>query len=503
MALDSPWVENVLMHEFAHKLDHVRTQARRLVLARATGLVLSVVLPTLLLLITTDWYWRFSTGTRWLLLVSWLTMVFLLCRRFFLPATRFHPSRLTMAHRLEQIHPSLRGHCVPVVGLEDTNQMASNSIQEASRLVSQIRVQDSLKAGPATSWFLLGLGSLVSIVVLSILLPSTTLTGSTRMLLPWLDARWPARTVVESLMDTTNGSVHGRGIPLLLRAANRTPGELSGEVWVTYRIQNETGEGEWRTDLLTDQGGGIHERMISSVGNSVEFRFHTEDASTATQVYTLVELPRILEAHITITPPHWASTVIPTHDFCILKKGRTFPNHQGRPSSKDHTFNSISRQTGPFRVQENWTLPSGHGLSLVGPPTDSPISVVIQKIQHTHWFNGQWRTPSVSYCSHMIPTVFTQVLHGSFHSIHTQTIRPRWLLSPHPTINQYFPRPTCLFPRQVLTTSVFHPWVLKFIQTPPPFTRDQPVPCGSSPGQPGEQQGLWCMSWTLAHCNPK
>ena len=186
-----------------------------------------------------------------------------------------------------------------------------------------------------------------------------------------------------------------------------------------------------------------------------------------------------------------------------MKRGRTFPSHQGHPSLKDHTFISISRRTGPSRIPALRTHPGGQRMSLVGLPTNNPASWRPRKIQPADRLHGQWRSPFVSCCNHTIPMVFMHDLPGWFRSIRMPTERPQWRLSPHPTINQSSPRQACLFPRQVPTTSVFHPWDLKFILTHPPFTRDRPVPCGSSPGRLGEQQGLWSTSWTWARCNQK
>ena len=160
MASDGPGVENVLMREFAHKLDHVRIRARRLVLARAVGLILSMVVPAVLLLVASDWFWRFSVGTRCLLLATFLITTCLLYRKILLPAIGFRPSRVSIAHRIERANPTLRGRCVPVVGLGDTGEAAPDTSDGATHLISKTHVRTAMKPGASSGWFILGLGML-------------------------------------------------------------------------------------------------------------------------------------------------------------------------------------------------------------------------------------------------------------------------------------------------------------------------------------------------------
>ena len=176
------------MREFAHTLDHARKLARRLVLARALGLFLSMVIPSFLLLVAFDWFWRFPMGIRYLFLVAWLFLFCLLFRKILLPIRNFHPSRVSIAHRLERSHPSLRGRCVPVIGLGETDHIASSAMAEVDNIVSGMHVRKAMKPGSSSSWLIFGLGFLISTILLSVILPSTAATGSTRLLLPWVDS---------------------------------------------------------------------------------------------------------------------------------------------------------------------------------------------------------------------------------------------------------------------------------------------------------------------------
>ena len=321
MAPDGSGVENELMREFAHTLDHARKLARRLVLTRAVGLFLSMVIPAFLLLVALDWLWRFPTGIRHLFLVAWLFLFCLLFLKILFPIRNFDPSRVSIAHRLERSHPSLRGRCVPIVGLGETDHMAPEAMEEVGHLISGSHVRRAMKMGPSSGWLVLGLGFLISTIMVSVILPSTMSTGSTRLFLPWIDARWPARTAVESLMNLSSESVHGRGIPMLLRARNKTPGAPSGEVWVSYRVLGSEDD-QWRTELLTDQGEGIHERVVSTTGSRIEFSFHTEDAVTDQQSCELLQLPEITSAHLDTTPPSHLSSRIASRSMDMRHDGR-------------------------------------------------------------------------------------------------------------------------------------------------------------------------------------
>ena len=321
-----PVMDNEGVMNLNRRLDGIRTTARRLLLVRGSSVLTCLFLITLTLVVLFDWFIRFDPWFRLFLLLGIILLVSILLVRVLLPAIRFNPSRTDIALRIEHNHDHADGQIASASQFMESDAephpMAGASISEAEEALRRIPTRDIFRPRGATSWFVCGIILLALVGLTAFLIPSTTSTGLTRIILPLSDTSWPARTAVSSLMDpSSTNMVHGRGTTLLMRARNDTPGIPEGSVWVDYQIHENGGGDGWNSLLLTHQGTGIHERVLDPGGDLIEFRFRTDDASTATQEIRVVDLPKITDARLHISPPAYTSGTHESRSIPLLEGG--------------------------------------------------------------------------------------------------------------------------------------------------------------------------------------
>ena len=319
-------VDNEVEMNLNRRLDGIRTAARRLLLVRGSSVLTCLFLITFALVVFFDWFIRFDPWFRLFLLLGIILLVSMLLVRVLLPAIRFNPSRTDIALRIEHNHEQADGRIASASQfLEadvDPHPMAGASITDAEEALHRISTRDIFRPRGVVGWFACGIMLLVLAAMTIFLIPNTTSTGLARILLPLSDTSWPARTAVSSLMDpSSTNMVHGRGTTLLMRARNDTPGFPDGSVWVDYRIHENGGSGGWNSLLLTHQGTGVHERVLDPGGDLIEFRFRTDDASTTTQEIRVIDLPKIIDARLHVSPPPYTSDTHEPRSILLLEGG--------------------------------------------------------------------------------------------------------------------------------------------------------------------------------------
>ena len=326
MVEQDPVVDNETAMQLNRRLDGFRLAARRLLLARGAGILVSLFLATITFVVLLDWFMCFDAWFRVLLLLGIIMLIMVLWVRTVLPALRFHPSRTDIALRIERNHEFAEGRIASAsqfMGTRDeSHPMAGASIADAESVIETISTNDIFRPRGTIGWVVCGLLLVILSITAAIWIPGPAATGVTRILLPLSSASWPARTAVTSLMDSSSGNtVHGRGTALLMRAANETPGFPGGPVWIEFRVHENGSPTDWNSLLLTHQGAGIHERVLDPDGERIEFRFMTDDASTTTQEILIVDLPEIADAHLHITPPQYAVDTHQPRDIPLLDGG--------------------------------------------------------------------------------------------------------------------------------------------------------------------------------------
>ena len=301
------------MKEVMKNLDSATRRARRLLVGRRISVLISIWLVVVLAMIAIDWLARFSNGVRVTEFVILVAGTVLAIAWWLLPAISFRPSQRRLALRLERLEPRLEGRLASSIefessGLTKTSPLAAASVAETRRRLHGVSVNSMVNASPAWRALVVLLIILLACLTWIVLKPEPAQLGFARVLKPWSSVQWPPRTAVASHMHHVVPShrVHGRGLPLLLRAENLTPNQAEDPVEASYRVIEDGEPSPWNVVMLTHQREGIHERLIPTSGEAIEVSFMTSDARTEMERVLLMPLPKIEDIALTVEPPEHA-----------------------------------------------------------------------------------------------------------------------------------------------------------------------------------------------------
>lgn len=318
-------------------LRRVRARARALLLTQRALLLLGAMLAALLVLGAADYALRFPAWIRsWHLVLGAAAFGFALWR-YIGRAVAFNPSLTTIALRVEQRRPALRGRLASAVDFISEGD-ASSADHDPRRMGAALARSVVLHTG--ADWradavadalhptrALRAAGAFVAVLLLTfttlLLSPNLAAIGAARALAPWAGVEWPKRTGV---VDVTRVEVHPRGAALALRAAVVKSNRDMESTYVAaqHRVITRDGRaGPVRTDLLTYQrravevpedartrdrpdAGALFERLIDADAHAVEYRLRTTDDETPWRRIRIVDPPRVERAHAVITPPEYA-----------------------------------------------------------------------------------------------------------------------------------------------------------------------------------------------------
>lgn len=290
-------------------VDQVRQTLRFSVIEGRVGTLLSTVVPLFVVVVGCDRLLRFPSLFRWIILLGMFVGVVWAFRRHLLPALRFRPSRVQVALRIEDRIPSLSGRLATGVDFlggsqAQTNPLVDRTIRDLDHRVGSTSFSDVVRTSPSHRRAILASAILVVLTLSILWRPDFAGTAALRLFAPWIDIRWPARTEVASNMP--DRLVHPRGEPLAL-AANLLKGE-PGRDRVSVRIRR-LGDGvdpSWRSLVMTPQQEGVHERIIDTDVDTIEYQFTSPDWETALATIELVPAPRLRSASVEVNPPSYA-----------------------------------------------------------------------------------------------------------------------------------------------------------------------------------------------------
>jgi hypothetical protein len=301
------------MRQVISELRGLRRRGRLLLVAQRVAALLTAALAVVAGLVLIDWVLRLPATARLVLLLasagglSWAVWTRLV------PVMRFRPGLTELALRAEGVIPAVAGHLASAVefaasGVDRSNPLAARSVRETESRLAGESLRRVLSG--RRTWRDIGALAAVAAAVGAAVLtsPSAARTGLLRLFAPYGEAQWPARTGVESLMYQVvrAGGVHPRGETLRLRA-RVTKGQPQ-RVDALYRLRVEGVFGSWQRAVLTDQGSGVHERLIDVDAEAIVVQFETEDARTTPQRIELIEPPAVERATLEATPPPYAAT---------------------------------------------------------------------------------------------------------------------------------------------------------------------------------------------------
>ncbi len=256
---------------------------------------------------------RFPAVLRGAMLVTLLVMAVLEVRRFVVPALRFRPQPVDLALRIERMRPELAGKLASavefeLVGTSRGSVLAARAIHDAETRALGTSLRKVLRLKPMGMRVAAALLCVTAAITFAVFDTNSASIALRRMLMPWTDAVWPARTALAGLI--TDGSVAARGRPLALRA-QLTQGEAQSErVRAQYRLTRHGEGSEWIEVGLARQPSGEFERLVDTDGDQLEVRFLTSDATTEVATVRLVAPPAISSAEARIDPPPYAAHAV-------------------------------------------------------------------------------------------------------------------------------------------------------------------------------------------------
>lgn len=298
------------MSSHARELDRLGRRIRHLLLARRVSTGLAALVVVLVVMVLADWWWRPGAPVRLMELLLVCAGTILWWVRVIVPAWHVKVSRVDLALRMERKLPQARHKLASAVELQHEHPNLASQLTSGvdhNTLRSQLNSTHTRRAVGVCALVLLAVAVLIGIN------PDQAWTGLRRIVTPTSSVTWPPRAVIASRMGViAPQGVHGRPMPLVLSALNRTVAAPDGPVDAHWRTD---GSAQWQTIRLTNQGNRIHERIIEPDGDQVEIRFSSEDCLTPIETIAIVDLPEVESMVVTVTPPPWAHGVRDTQQM--------------------------------------------------------------------------------------------------------------------------------------------------------------------------------------------
>ena len=287
-------------------------RVRTLRIAGATASLVTLALLSVAAAAALDAAVRFPSPLRAVILAAIAFLIVVDLRKFVLPAWRFRPAPVDLALRIERMRPELAGKLASAVEFELSgaargSALALRAIRDAEERASGVDLGKVVRVKPMGSRIAVAIAVVAATAWFAVAHSGVASIAARRVLMPWSDAVWPARTALVGLV--ADGSVAARGRPLALRA-RLVQGEVERErVRAEYRVSRDGAVGEWIEVGLARQPSGDFERFVDAEGDALEVRFLTSDAATDTATVRLVAPPAVIAAEVEVVPPAYAAGV--------------------------------------------------------------------------------------------------------------------------------------------------------------------------------------------------
>ncbi|MBL9150639.1 MAG: hypothetical protein JNM94_18280 [Phycisphaerae bacterium] len=306
---------NSLLENAIRDLERLASRARLLIVSRRVIGLAAAAIGAGAVTIALDWIFRFPAPFRAIVLLLGLAVLAMFAWRLVVPAMRFRPTPTQLALRIERSSPSLRGRLASGIEFAMTDagresELAARSMSDLAARLSSESIRSWLAPRRSLAEVSTALATIVVVALVAALLPTHARIGVTRLLLPFSQSEWPARTHVESLMPPITH--HAKGQPILL-AAKLSEGDAASErVAAVVTVTRDDGTVSTDRLMLTRQRDGRYERVLEgdpTVGR-LDIRFASSDHESPSMAIELVPPPKIETATLKVDPPAYASGVI-------------------------------------------------------------------------------------------------------------------------------------------------------------------------------------------------
>ena len=283
---------------------------------RSITMLLLVAMIAVAGAVVVDQVVRWPWVVRSVLLLGGLVASVHLVRRSIMQTWFQAPSLQSVAVRLEQVEPSLRGQLASAIdfqraGVDASNELARTVIEQAEQAWDRAKPARHLRltraAWPSTLCALMLCVWAAAIVWQ----PQTSMIGLRRTLTPWSGDQWPARVAIE-VTPIAESIARGVSVPLQVRVVRGDDASL--QVRVRCIITGSNGQVSERELDLVRQADGVYERPIMAEGDRMRIEFAARDADTQAFTLGVVTPPSIERCALTVQPPTYATGDQPAVD---------------------------------------------------------------------------------------------------------------------------------------------------------------------------------------------
>jgi len=307
------------------RLLRLRARARALLLARGAARIVGVFVPAMLILGLCDYFLRLPAALRVGIWVAGIVVLVQMVRRLILPAIRFCPSLSDLALRVESSSVGRAdGLLASALELDPSDPRSREAVLRARERLDAIGPWHVLEPARSRTVLSAGMASLLGVVLLAALMPTLSLVGAQRLLLPMSSANWPQRTLV---VDSTQvGAVHPLGVALDLSATLTRSARPAGQTRVVamVRMIRDGTHGETVRLPMSAQGEtDIYQRRVetSVEGDTevaLEYWFEADDGASEPRRVLLVATPEVAHATLSVQAPSYARRVLAGSDLAFV-----------------------------------------------------------------------------------------------------------------------------------------------------------------------------------------
>jgi hypothetical protein len=344
----------------------------------------TVTLAMLAVLVAMDWLIRWPVAIRLVLLGLGLILLLQWLARVVARSWLRSPTVQSVAIRMEQVEPQLRGLLASAVDFQIGRDASGSAgtrtvIEHTAAVLERVGLDRHVRMRPAFVAMSACVALMVAWLLWSAGQPQAALIGLRRTVTPWTADRWPA--LVDLQVDPLPAVVaRGRSLPLAVHVRRGDRADL--RVRVQSRVTDQAGRVVERSMDLPRQANGSFERALPAEGDRMEIRFTCRDAATDTMTMQVVTPPAIVGGQFTLTPPAHAAGVLPRIDGVVDGPVLVDPGNVLAGSLLELQLTLAVPAAPPTERVQAWSRAVLPG----APPT---VELVVDPAQATRW-NIRW-----------------------------------------------------------------------------------------------------------------
>jgi len=294
---------------------HISILRRRIIaLHRIRAVAFSVATTCLFVAAcaTIDYFVHWPIAARFIILFAAIIAAQKIFKHWLQPLWNQTPTQTSVAIRIEEVEPSLRGVLASAIDFESSSTQTSNPlaisvVERATLAWKKVQPNKHIRRLPAiyatcTTFVMVGMW-LLSFYISE----KYTSIGLVRTMVPWSQTEWPPQLLIHPEISITHVA---KGETIMLRARadeNQETHKINTtRVSAVCETQSKNGTIVKKTYEMVSQTDGSWEKPIVAEGESMTFVFFTNDTRTEPVQIQIVEPPTVETAELLIQPPQYA-----------------------------------------------------------------------------------------------------------------------------------------------------------------------------------------------------